>query len=214
MRTLLFCLLSAAISLTLAADNPAELGQLSDVTGAVYYHENGGVQASRVEQPGLTIHVGDQFRSKRESSALFRLLDDSRVMLGAESIITFNDAQEIRAGKGITIYDIRKQQSLKGLRITSKTATIGVKGTRLALQLGGGNWLCYMDEGAVSITTTNADFKYYGNRTSTTADPADYTMVREFELTAGNAVNISNGEVHFVETPDNIRQLFKQVAEQ
>lgn len=199
--------------------------------GKVYYHENNEVRAKRVKKEPLNIYVSDILRTKKESQAFLTLTDESKLVLDENSVIHFNGVKQITAEQGIVLFDIKKQGDLKGLKITTKTAVIGIKGTRFMIDTNNDSLKLYMKEGVVNVKAVNEgtfehhikdkhSYKDYLKEMFTSFSEYKKKQQEEFvefvksiDVPKNKAISINGNKLEDIDIPDNIDEQFKLLDE-
>lgn len=195
--------------------------------GKVYYHENNEVRAKRVKKEPLNIYVSDILRTKKESQAFITLTDESKLVLDENSVIHFNGVKQITAEQGIVLFDIKKQGDLKGLKITTKTAVIGIKGTQFMIDTNSDSLKLYMKEGVVNVKAINEgtfehhikekpSYKDYLKEMFTSFSEYKKKQQEEFvefvksiDVPKNKAISINGNKLEDIEIPDNVQEQFK-----
>lgn len=213
-------------------------GNISSVEGRVFHHKGDTVRGQQLDipkkrpgtdqHPGYAVYIGDSVRSKRASSARLSLADDSRIILKERSTISFHGIKKVAADKGIILFDIRKQGQAQGLKVVTKTAVIGVKGTRFLVDASDDTLSIYLSEGNIAVQSIEGEFKRHRRQIKDEAEAyyekqreayQEYLKglqqefveyVKEFEMKANSAIIISNQEVRDIEIPQSILDEFKQ----
>ena len=206
-------------------------GKVSKIKGKVFYHENNAVRAKRIEDKNHELFVSDILRTKKKSQAFIKLADNSRVVLDENSIIHFNGVKQLNAEKGIILFDINKQGELKGLKITTKTAVIGVKGTRFIIDAGSDSLKLYMNEGLVNVAAIDngtfehhlkdeQSYKEYLKEMFTSfsdykkKQEAEFVeFVKSIDVPENKAISINGNKLEDIEIPDHIQEQFKLLDE-
>ena len=206
-------------------------GKVTKTKGKVLYHENNAVRAKRIEEDNHELFVSDILRTKKKSKAFLKLADNSRIVLDENSIIQFNGVKQINAEKGIILFDINKQGELKGLKITTKTAVIGVKGTRFIIDAGSDSLKLYMNEGLVNVAAiddgtfehhlkSEQSYKEYLKEMFTSfsdykkKQQAEFVeFVKSIDVPENKAISINGSILEDIEIPDHIQEQFKLLDE-
>ena len=201
-------------------------GKVTRVQGKVYYHENGSVRSKRIKNDKQDLFVQDMLRTKKGSQAFLTLIDKSKLVLNENSVIHFNGIKQITAEKGVVLFDIKKQGTLKGLQITTKTAVIGIKGTRFIIDASDNSLKLYMKEGLVNVEAINGPFKHHLKEEESYKDYmkdmltsfSEYKKKQEQEFVeyvesidvpANKAISIDGNELNDIKIPDHIEEQFK-----
>ena len=217
-------------------EKPESLGKVSKIEGVVFYHLQGGVRGQILKESGQAIIAGDKLRTKADSSVYIKLIDGSRLIVKENSIIEFKGASEIKSELGKILYDITPQGKNRGLKIASKTAVIGVKGTRFAVENGEDKTVVYLKEGSIGVESVMgeftrhleqemADFEKYSAEmrqgvSSMQQEFEDYKSqqnkemieyVKAFDMQAGQAIQIDGRDVKNITIPKDIDEAFQML---
>lgn len=223
-----------------AADEPvapdetepvSTVGEMVRLEGTVFRHVHGTLNPSRVESPGVSLAADDIVRTRREAKAFMELVDDSRIVLLENSKLAFRGLGEVETQSGKVLFDIKKQGAGGGLKVTTKTSLIGVKGTRFFVDSDDERINVYLKEGRLSIEKLKGEFKRYMEREKAEFERysererskfeeykremkeefVEYT--REFEIESGSAIAIDGSEVRDIPIPPEIEDKFRLLDE-
>jgi hypothetical protein len=217
-----------AIIVTKGPDGPRDIaGKVTRTKGKVYYHENNSVRSKRIKKGPQNLYVADIVRTKKDSKAFLTLTDDSKLVMDENSIIHFNGVKQISAEQGIVLFDIKKQGDLKGLKITTKTAVIGIKGTQFVIDTNNDSLKLYMKEGLVNVEAVNEgtfehhlkseqSYKDYLKDMLTSfseykkkQDEEFVEFVKSIDVPENKAISINGNKLEDIEIPDHIQEQFR-----
>ncbi len=109
-----------------------DVGKVERYKGRVDLVKKGALRGMPVDVAGSVIGVGDLVRTKTKSYALLSFIDGSQVELKERSrlkVIAYEKSRDVRVQRGIVKFDIKSAKGLKGFRVMTPHAIIGVKGT-------------------------------------------------------------------------------------
>lgn len=206
------------------------VGKIVKYEGGVTVYRNDEVKGEKVKGTDFQVNAGDVLKTRMKSSAFVKLVDNSSVFLDEQSVLTFNDEKHLFADNGTLFFKIQSQKGTKGVVVSTRTATIGVKGTKFAIVSDNVSVKCYLTEGSLSIEAVKDEFRRYVESQKDEFedfvkqrfyDYSDYKerlkkeyveYVKSFEMNEGKAINISdNNEVRNIEIPDYITQKFREL---
>lgn len=224
-------------------------GEIVKYEGQVFLHRQDAVRGEPVRVPNAELFVGDSVRTKRAATAFVRFVDGSKAVVEEESILLVRDRKGVGVEGGRVLFDIKKQGEAQGLRISSKVALIGVKGTRFAVSSDGDRLAIYLKQGSLTVQAPGgAEFRRFkakaqadfeGNlerlnqehekRVREMGREFDQKveemnrefdefvkrsellfvgMAKEFEMEAGTAVSIADGEARDTLIPKEVEERF------
>lgn len=157
MRIVLF--LTGGLLLAAVAGAADKAGEISKVEGKVLVYRGGSVRGASVERPGEAVGVGDAVTTKREAMAYLAFIDGNRVILKENATLTIKDLHTGDVGNGTVLFDVRKRGDLKGFEVTTGTVTMGVRGTRFAVENRDGKVAVHLKEGQLHVTPGAGQFK-------------------------------------------------------
>lgn len=205
------------------------IGNLSKVEGTVFLHKGGGARYEKLDQAGSVIDATDMLRTASTSRATVKLNSGSQILLDHNSTATFRSLNETQTQEGVALFDIKKQGQVAGFKVTTPVATIGIRGTQFAVEVGGESAAnIYMKRGAIEVSAINKEFKRY--RENAAAEFADYKNAQQealdeykrqlkkeyyefvtgFVMESDSAVSISGDEVRDTKRPDAVEQLMDE----
>ena len=109
-----------------------EVGRVERYKGKVDIVKQGALRGSPVDTAGPSVGVGDVVRTKTRSYALVTFIDGTRVELKERSrlkVISYEESRDVNIQKGIVKFEVKSQEGLKGFKVTTPHAIIGIKGT-------------------------------------------------------------------------------------
>lgn len=212
-----------------STDYPREIvGEVVKAKGKVLYHENNAVRAQKVKKQKQELFVYDVLRTKKSSKAFISLVDKSRIVLDENSVIQFNGVKHITAEKGVVLFDIKKQGQLKGLQITTKTAVIGIKGTKFMIDTEGDSLQLYMKEGTVNVEAVKGEFEHHKTKersfddymSELTTSYSEYKkkqqeefveFVKSIDVSENRAISINGNKLEEITIPDRVNKQFEEL---
>ncbi len=158
MRFFILLFLSFLIS-SFALSEPA--AKIVKLEGKVLLYPNGQVKpvAANIDALPMQLNAGDKIRVKRNASAVVLLPDASVVLLTEKSTLILKSSYNHFIETGKILYDIKKQKSIGGLIVATKSAIIGVKGTQFMVKENKGANAIFLQEGEITVESTKAEFK-------------------------------------------------------
>lgn len=129
-----------------------DVGKVERYKGRVDLVKKGALRGVPVDVAGPVVGVGDLVRTKIKSYALLSFIDGSKVELHERSrlkVIAYEKARDVRVQRGIVKFDIKSTKGLKGFRISTPHAIIGVKGTSFWVYVFPGYTKVVVEEGKV-----------------------------------------------------------------
>lgn len=237
MRSMLVLSALLCISQALAQDEannpntPIRIGQVDHYTGRVFVHINDSPVGKPVASEDYPLHSHDIVRTKRNSQAFISLVDNSKVLLGQRSTLTFDgvDTYDLSQSSGKVIFQIYKKDRVHGVRIKTKNAIIGVKGTTFAVDTNADGFNLYMEEGTVSVQSLKGEFDHYKKSEISEFEKYQQQYNSEYEqykselkeefheyvkslsVSGGDSISVVDNKIVHVETPPDIKQMFQEL---
>ncbi|GAA3912102.1 FecR family protein [Litoribacillus peritrichatus] len=214
------------------------VGEIRELSGKAILNKQGEARGASASV-GDALKAQDVLRTKRNSNAVIQLIDGSTVLLQEKSSIHLKGLQSLSLEEGTVLFDIRKRGNSKGLRVSTKTAVIGVKGTQFLVKDENDQVDVYLNKGRVEVNPVEGSFKHYKAVTSDSFDEYSKQMMSQFEeekqkmrqgiadmkrefveylksfdMEAGTAVSISGDELTSYPMPDDYNALFEALDKQ
>jgi len=205
------------------AKNP--VGWIVKFEGQVKVKRQNIFKSFKVTENNFELFVGDCIRTKRNSRAFIRFIDDNKVVLDEKSILFIEGYKQISPQKGRVYFKIRK--GVKGVKIRVSNILIGVKGTEFAVDLTQEGTSVFVNEGKIELENISGEFKRYLQKEQNDFEKfmqkqkkdfekykekiakEFFEFVKSFELESGAAVSIVNNEVKEIAIPEEIKEGFK-----
>lgn len=227
---LAFIFIFISLSFCFANENQIT-GKIVKYEGNVTVYGKNDLRGTKVKKTDFGIKAEDTLKTKLKSFAFIKLIDNSTIFLDNQSVLTFAEGR-IFSDNGTVLFNIQTQKGVKGLVVATKTATIGVKGTKFAIVTDNSSVKCYLTEGSLSVEAVKGEFKRYVEKQKDEFEDfvnqrfSDYTdykeklrkeyveYVKSFIMNEGKGVAISNNnEVRNIETPEYIVEKFRELDE-
>lgn len=211
----------AAVALSLgvvyANSNPVILGNVVEVQGKVTIHNEGSPRGKRITTTPTDVGLNQFVRTYSNSKARVTLADDSKVLITESSTLEFKDDQNIQLNEGKVLFSINKRDATRSLNVITKTAVIGVKGTRFLVETRGDEAFLHLEEGEVEVNSLAEEFNDY--KSEYEAFKKQYMKeFNEFKqtvtITSGTSLSLGKRGLKEVGTPEKIEQLFKELDEE
>ncbi|MCX8083684.1 MAG: FecR family protein [Calditerrivibrio sp.] len=146
------------LTLPLYAQNNA--GNIEKVEGKVIAYPSGAVKGVTAKE-GMILKTKDTVRTFQKSNAFVKFIDNSKIVLTENSILTIKDTSSLNLKNGKVVFDIQKQGDKEGIKIATKTAIIGVKGTKFLIDIDKDGIDVILKEGEISVKAVKGEFKRY-----------------------------------------------------
>lgn len=157
MRTTIFICVILLFSITAWSND--QVGEISKTEGKVLIYRGDSVRGSTVDQPEEKVTIGDSITTKREALAFLNFIDGNRVILKENSTLLVTGMGANAVSNGKVLFDVRKRGELKGFEVTSGTITMGVRGTRFAVENKNGKVAVHLKEGRLHIESESGPLK-------------------------------------------------------
>lgn len=197
-----------------ANDAPTILGSVVDIDGKVTIHNQGSPRGKRIRDIPQSIELNQFVRTYSNSKARVTLADNSKVLITENSTLEFQDDQNILVDEGKVLFSINKRDATRSLNVITKTAVIGVKGTRFLVETRGDEAFLHLEEGEVEVNSLVEEFEDFKSE----YESFKKQYLKEFEefkksmtIKSGTSLSLGNKGLVEVATPDKIEQLFKEL---
>ena len=188
------------------------VGVVVKVEGVVKVKGEGSIKSGNVAV-GTEIKKGDLLTSTKSSSAVFKLVDNSILVLDANSAIMFSEGSNIDQKIGKVYYKITSRDAANSIKVKTPFAIIGIKGTTFVVDATE-NASVALKEGLIGITSIKEEFELYRKGVQKQFDDfvnqkeADFKkfkdeqtkgvaeITKEFDLQAGNSISFSKNVVN------------------
>ncbi len=135
-------------------------GNIEKFEGKVILYPYGGVKGVAAKN-GMEFKVKDSVRTFQKSNAFIKFIDSSKIVVNENSILYVKDITNLNLKNGKVVFDIQKQGDKEGIKIATKTAIIGVKGTKFLVAVSNNEVDVILKEGEISVKAVKGDFKRY-----------------------------------------------------
>ena len=132
-----------------------DVGQVDEFKGRVDVVKKGALKGVPVSKDNNTLSVGDVLRTKLKSYAKVSFIDGSQVELHELSrlkVLDYEKSREVNLQRGVVKFKVVSGKGLKGFRVNTAHAIIGVKGTVFWVYVAPGFTGVVLEEGKVDIT--------------------------------------------------------------
>ena len=136
------------------------LGKLSHADGQIKIIRQGQVIPQKVNPDELPLELfpGDKVQSQSGAEARIRLSDNSLILLQSSSLLILHSADHQKLDQGRVLYNVRKRGGLQGLKVSTRSATIGVKGTQFLVQQDEQQQKVLLNEGVIELAADGDPF--------------------------------------------------------
>jgi len=207
MKFILTTLIVSLFSIVLANT----LGVVQKVEGIVKVKPKDSIKKKKVKI-GYEIQEGDIISTFRNSNAVLKLKDESVVVLGEKSTISFLAQNNVKQSEGKVYYKITSRDADNKLKIKTNFAIIGIKGTTFVIGSDTNSSYVALKEGLIGIESMKEQFilykkqvmqqyKNYVNKQMTEFEKYKQDqikevgeMTKEFDLHAGKVVSFEGNK--------------------
>ncbi|ADR19299.1 FecR family protein [Calditerrivibrio nitroreducens] len=135
-------------------------GHIEKFEGKVILYPSGSVRGIAAKN-NLEFKVKDSIRAFQKSTAFIKFIDQSKIVLNENSILYVKDIQNLNLKNGKVVFEIQKQDDKQGIKIATKTAIIGVKGTKFLINVNKDEVDVILKEGEITVSAVKGEFKRY-----------------------------------------------------
>lgn len=135
--------------------NAEEVGKVKEHKGKVDIVKKGNLRGVPVDIAGPRLEVGDLVRTKSNGYALLLFIDGTKVELQERSrlrIIAYEKSRDINIQRGVVKFEVKSYKGIKGIRISTPHALIGVKGTVFWVYVFPGYTKVIVERGIVELS--------------------------------------------------------------
>lgn len=136
-----------------AVSNAQNVATIVEYQGKVTIHQVGSPRGDKVSETPISVDYTQKIRTYSNSKARIKLRDGSKILVAEKATLDFRDERNIEVHNGRVFFSINKRDAAKSLNIITKTAVIGVKGTRFMVEANDGTATVHLDEGVVEVET-------------------------------------------------------------
>ena len=229
MRRLLFLVLLIALSF-----GQEKAGELVKKQGRVKLFREGSLAGKLVVNLPEDLFVKDILKTDYSSMAFVRLMGVNKLVLMENSVLYIEGIDRVNFEGGRALFQIRKREETRGLKVRVGSVIIGVKGTRFMVSSEEGRTSIFLKDGVLSIRKMVGEFIRYrkkeeeeyeefkrGIEEGIRKEREEYErfkeetqkefreFVKEFELKSGEAVVIEGSEVRNIEIPPEVEEEFR-----
>lgn len=206
------------------------VGLIVDLSGIVKAYEKNDFRGFSIKDNNTKLYEGYVVKTFTNAEAKITLIDGTKIILTEKSSITFPSNKKVDVDNGTVYFKVTKREEIKGFLVSTKTATIGVKGTKFAVMQDNNSLNVFCKDGTIVVTSIKGEFKRYVEKEMDEYSEylkrqyEDYTSykeklreefieyVKEIEMGAGKGITISDSnEVRDMEIPDNIDEMFVEL---
>jgi len=189
------------------------IGNVESVKGMVKVKAENSFKKSKV-LAGYEVKDGDLITTSRKGSLVIKLVDGSTVVVDVSSTIHFVNNNTIEQNGGKVFYKITSRSAKNSLKIKTKFAIIGIKGTTFIVD-GDKDGSVLLKEGLIGVKSIKEEFELY--RKKVQDDFRNYTSkaksefekfknaqniyavaeaVKMFDLKSGNKISFNGNRVN------------------
>lgn len=132
-----------------------EVGRVEKYSGKVDLVMSGELRGVPVGKAGGKLSVGDILRTKFKSYAFVSFVDGSRVEvfeLSRLKVLDYKVFREVNVERGVVKFEVVSKKGVKGFRVNTRHAIIGVKGTVFWVYVLPGYTKVIVEKGKVDVS--------------------------------------------------------------
>lgn len=208
--------LSLVIAGISMVDANEPLGEVIKLDGKVTSHINSSPRGKKIKQTPFLVNQSHMLRTYSDSMARILLSDGSKILVTEKASIDFRDERNIEVNGGQVFFSINKRDAAKSLNIITKTAVIGVKGTRFMVDVENDSATIHLDEGVVEVETV----QQFKDKLMSDFEAFKQKRKREFKeykkmmtMQAGETISVNvNGDVVTTDVQE-LNKWYKEFSE-
>lgn len=162
-----------------------------------------GVIAPKNAVQGMSLEVGQTLKTRLNSEANIKFLDNTKVIVGANSSLEILELKKLGVAGEKVLFKVAKQKDIKGLSIVTQSAVIGIRGTTFMISSDGKAQAIYLQEGEINVKPPSGTFKSYLKSDEDDFNQYKEQLEKEFAkyvdditMKGATAVSIDGNEVH------------------
>lgn len=194
--------------------------------GKVIVYKSGSPRGVSAKD-GMTLNKKDSLRTFKNSNAYIKFIDNSKIVITENSIMLIKDIKTVNLKNGKVVFEIQKQGDKEGVKVATKSAIIGVKGTKFLVSVNKDEIDIILKEGSISVKATKGEFKRYLKDIEedfsnfvedTKKDYEEYKrkmeeefveFVKEFTLEGNTGISIKKNEVKNIKNIEEFDEYFE-----
>ena len=209
-------------------------GEVVKKQGRVKLFKEGALKGESIKTVPVDIHVKDILKTSYSSMAFVKLLGVNKIVLMENSVLYVDGIDRVNFEGGRAIFQIRKREEGKGIKVRVKSVIIGIKGTKFMVSSEGKRIGIFLKEGNLTVRNMVGDFIRYKKKEEEEfeefrkeiergietereefekfkreTEKEFKEFVKEFELKSGSAVVIDGNEVRDIPIPQEVEEEFK-----
>lgn len=130
-----------------------DVATIVDYQGKVTIHQVGSPRGEKVSEAPVSVDYTQKVRTYSNSKARIKLKDGSKILVAEKATVDFRDERNIGVKSGRVFFSINKREAARSLNVITKTAVIGVKGTRFMVEATEDSATVHLEEGVVEVET-------------------------------------------------------------
>jgi hypothetical protein len=191
-----------------------ELATIVHYEGKVTIHKVGSPRGEKISETPVSVDFTQKIRTYSNSQARITLKDGSKILVAEKATVDFRDDRNIEVKNGRVFFSINKRDAAKSLNVITKTAVIGVKGTRFMVEATDESATIHLDEGVVEVETVEqfkdkmmSEFEAYKKRIN--QEFKEYKKVMTMQ--AGETISVGNSGTLLLEEPNYIEKMYAEL---
>jgi len=217
-------------------------GQISKYEGNILYRKDGKSKPLLIKQASSPLEVGNQLRTKKNSTAYIKWKDGSKIVVTEKSQLSIKEVDHFNVDNGKVIFDIAKLERPRPVQVGVKMSILGIRGTKFIVTDEGDDYNVYLKEGNITITALEDEFKIYQDQIESQMEAfkkqleqevskfksmlksefdtftkeaglGEVDLVKEFKLVEAAGIAIKDGVLTLIPIPKEIEDEFKLLEE-
>ncbi|HIQ31632.1 MAG TPA: hypothetical protein EYH49_05675 [Aquifex aeolicus] len=209
-------------------------GEVVRKQGRVKIYSENSLTGELLTELPRDLYVKDILKTDYGSLAFVKLLGVGKLVLTENSVLYIEGIERLSLEEGRAVFQIRKREEGRGLKIRVRSVIIGVKGTRFLISVREDSLGIYLKDGYLTVRKMVGEFIRYRKKEEEEYEEfrreieegmrremEEYErfkeeterefreFVKEFELKPGSAVIIVGSEVRDAEITPEVEEEFK-----
>ena len=226
--------LAIVLVLALSVFGGEKAGEVVKKQGRLKLLREGELKGKLITDLPKELFVKDILKTDFSSMAFVKLLGVNKLVLMENSVLYIEGIDRLNFEEGRAVFQIRKREESRGLKVRVRSVIIGIKGTRFVVDAKGDSIGIFLKDGLLTVRKMVGEFIRYKKKEEEEfeefrreieegirEEKEEYEkfkretekefreFVKEFELKPGSAVIIEGSEVRDVEIPPEVEEEFR-----
>jgi ferric-dicitrate binding protein FerR (iron transport regulator) len=199
-----------------AVSNAQDVATIVEYQGKVTIHQVGSPRGEKVSEAPVSVDYTQKVRTYSNSKARIKLKDGSKILVAEKATVDFRDERNIEVKSGRVFFSINKREAAKSLNVITKTAVIGVKGTRFMVEATEDSATVHLEEGVIEVETVEqfkdkmmSEFEAYKRQLN--KEFKEYKKV--MTMRSGETISVGENGALLLPEPDELNKYYSELEQ-